>query len=267
MAVAGGEDDGGGDGDEVAGGLAAVGVVGEGGDGLGEDGAVEGGVGVVGAVEDLVVGAGVELGDGGLGVGHFGVEGLGAGGEDGDCEGADVGGDVSGGADLVVSAAEEQGEGAEGGEGEPEAAQGSVEQGIAARGLGWIAGLGGLAAHRLTLLSHSGEVLKVGVFKVFRIFQPEAEEAVEGDMTGPDDGEGFEERAVGLEGDEKEKDGQEEVVGKVVGGCSDARVGEVAEHEEVWSEEEEGEEEPAEMVVLVEQDRGEQESGFFDAEE
>ena len=46
VAVVGGEDDFGGDGDEVAGGLAGGGVVGEGGDGLGEDGAVEGGVGV-----------------------------------------------------------------------------------------------------------------------------------------------------------------------------------------------------------------------------
>ena len=64
-----------------------------------------------------------------------------------------------------------------------------------------LAGVGGLAAHRLTLLSHSAEVLKVCVFKVCRIFQPEAEESIEGDVAGPDDGDGFEERAVGLKGD------------------------------------------------------------------
>ena len=61
-AVVGGEEDFGGDGDEVAGGLAGGGVVGEGGDGLGEDGAVEGGVGVGAVVVDnAVFGAGVEL--------------------------------------------------------------------------------------------------------------------------------------------------------------------------------------------------------------
>ena len=48
VAVVGGEDDFGGDGDEIAGGFAGGSVVGEGGDGLGEDGAVKGGVGVGG---------------------------------------------------------------------------------------------------------------------------------------------------------------------------------------------------------------------------
>ena len=69
-------------------------------------------------VDDAVLGAGVELADGGLGEGHLGVVGLGVGGEDGDGEGADVGGDVGGGAGLMVAASgegggEEQGEGAE----------------------------------------------------------------------------------------------------------------------------------------------------------
>ena len=106
VAVAGGEDDVGGDGDEVAGGLTGGGVVGEGRDGLGEDGAVEGGVGVgVSALEDAVFGAGVELANDGLGEGHLGVVGLDVGGEDGDGEGADVCGDVGGGAGGVVAAA------------------------------------------------------------------------------------------------------------------------------------------------------------------
>src|SRR5580704_14670266 len=105
VAVVGGEGDFGGDGDEIAGGLTGGGVVGEGGDGLSEDGAVKGGVGGVGVgVEDAVFGAGVELADGGLGEGHFGAVGLGVGGEDGDGEGADVGGDVGCGASLMVAA-------------------------------------------------------------------------------------------------------------------------------------------------------------------
>ena len=71
--------------------------------------------------------------------------------------------------------------------------------------------MGGLEGHRLTLLSHSAEVLKVGVFEVCRIFQPVAEEAVCGDVAGPNDGDGLEERAMGLKGNEKEKYRQERV--------------------------------------------------------
>ena len=52
----------------------------------------------------------VELADGGLGEGHFGVVGLGVGGEDGDGEGADVGGDVGGRASLMVAASGEGGD-------------------------------------------------------------------------------------------------------------------------------------------------------------
>ena len=125
VAVVGGEGDGGGDADEVAGGLAAGGVVGEGGDGFGEDGAAEGGVGGVGGVvggagyggKDAVAGGGVEFADYGLREGDFGAEGLDAGGEDGDGDGSDVRGDVGGGACLVIAAAgccekEKQGEAA-----------------------------------------------------------------------------------------------------------------------------------------------------------
>ena len=55
----------------------------------------------------MVLGAGVELADDRLGEGHFGVKGLGVGGEDGDGEGADVAGDVGGGASLMVAASGE----------------------------------------------------------------------------------------------------------------------------------------------------------------
>jgi hypothetical protein len=116
-------------------------------------------------------------------------------------------------------------------------------------------------------LSHSAEVLKMSVFEVCRIFQPVAEEAVEGDVAGPDDGDGLKRQAMGLKGDEKEKDGEEESVGEVVDGGSDAWVCEVAEHEEVWSEEEDGEEQPTEVEVLVEEDGGQEEGGFFYTEE
>src|SRR5277367_2513059 len=76
VAVVGGEEDFGTDGDEVAGGFTGGGVVGEGGYGLGEDGAVKGGVGDVAVfIDNAVLGAGVELADGGLGEGHLGVEG------------------------------------------------------------------------------------------------------------------------------------------------------------------------------------------------
>ena len=105
-AVVCGEGDAGGDGDEVGRGLAGVGIVGEGGGGFAQDGAVEGGVGVGGVGgDDAVLGAGVELADDGLGEGGFGVEGLGLGGEDGDGEGAGVGGKVRGGAYGVVATA------------------------------------------------------------------------------------------------------------------------------------------------------------------
>ena len=111
VAVVGGEDDFGGDGDKIAGGLAGGGVVGEGGDGLGKDGAAEGGVGVGGfggvGVEDLVVGAGVELADDGLGEVHLGAVGLGLCGKDGDRKSADVRWDVGGRAGLMVAASGE----------------------------------------------------------------------------------------------------------------------------------------------------------------
>ena len=114
VAVVGGEEDFGGDGDEIAGGLAGGGVVGEGATVWvrmvpWRVASASGGVGV----EDVVSGAGVELADGGLGEGHLGVEGLGVGGEDGDGEGADAGGDVGGGAGGVVAAAGEQERGRE----------------------------------------------------------------------------------------------------------------------------------------------------------
>ena len=117
VAVTGGEDDFRGDGDEVAGGLAGGAVVRERGGSLGEDDAGQGGIGicggVCGSVEDLVAGAGVELADDGLGEGELCVEGLGARGESRDEDGADVGRQVSSGANGVVVTCGDQGPGEE----------------------------------------------------------------------------------------------------------------------------------------------------------
>lgn len=54
---------------------------------------------------------------------------------------------------------------------------------------------------------------------------------------------------------------------QVVGGGADARVDEVAEHEEIGGEEEDGEEEPACVEVLVGEEGEEEEGGFFEVEE
>jgi hypothetical protein len=53
---------------------------------------------------------------------------------------------------------------------------------------------------------------------------------------------------------------------EVVGGGADSRIDEISEHEEVRSEKEDGEEEPACVEVLVREQSGEQEGGFFKTE-
>jgi len=109
VTIMGGEQDFSGDGDEITGGLAAGGIVGEGSDGLGDDRTVEGGVGIGRAgVENAVVCAGVELADSSLGKCHLCVECLGLGGEDGDSEGADIAGNVRRGTGLMVAASGER---------------------------------------------------------------------------------------------------------------------------------------------------------------
>ena len=45
-------------------------------------------------------------------------------------------------------------------------------------------------------------------------------------------------------------------MGEIVDGGSDAWVCEIAEHEEIWSEEENSEEQPTEMKVLISEDGG-----------
>src|ERR1700722_9009287 len=67
-------------------------------------------------------------------------------------------------------------------------------------------------------------------------------------------------------GQEKSK-GKSKGVGEVVGGGSDEWIDEVAEHEEVGSEEEDGEEKPAGVEVVVSDEGEEEKSSFFDVEE
>ena len=67
---------------------------------------------------------------------------------------------------------------------------------------------------------------------------------------------------------DKEKGQRErESVGEVVNCGSDTGVDEVAEHEQVGGEEEDGEEKPAVVEVLVGEDGDEEEGEFFDVEE
>jgi hypothetical protein len=112
----------------------------------------------------------------------------------------------------------------------------------------------------------SGDSLEVGSSEGGRIFEAVAEEAVESDVGDPDEGE-----CCGLmpvfvvTGDQKgERKGKG--VGEVVGCGADAGVDEVAEHEKVGSEEEEREEEPAVVEMLVGEDGEGEENGFFSAE-
>jgi hypothetical protein len=110
-------------------------------------------------------------------------------------------------------------------------------------------------------------VLEVGVFEKGGIFEAVAEEAIESDVGCPDYGDGRGEGPVlDIAGQEKNK-GKSKGVGEVVGGGSDEWIDEVAEHGEVGSEEEDGEEKPAGVEVVVGEEGEEEESGFFDVEE
>ena len=55
-------------------------------------------------------------------------------------------------------------------------------------------------------------------------------------------------------------------MGEVVGYRADAGVDEVAEHEEVWREEQEGEEEPSVVEMLVGEDGEGEDDCFFSSE-
>jgi hypothetical protein len=100
-----------------------------------------------------------------------------------------------------------------------------------------------------------------------RVFEAVAEEAVEGDVGDPDEGDGRGQMPVLKEADEEESEGEGEGVGEVVGCGAEADVDEIAEHEEVGCQEEDCEKEPAVVEVLVDEEGEEEEDGFFGAEE
>jgi hypothetical protein len=111
------------------------------------------------------------------------------------------------------------------------------------------------------------DVLEVGVLEVGGVFEAVAEEAVDGNVGCPDEGDGGGEGTMLDVAGEEESEGKSQGVGEVVGGRSDTWVDEVAEHEEVGREEEDGEEEPACVEMPVGEEGEDEEGGFFDAEE
>jgi hypothetical protein len=112
-----------------------------------------------------------------------------------------------------------------------------------------------------------GDVLEVGVLEAGWIFEAVAEEAVYGYVGGPYEGDGGGEVPVLEIADEEESEREVESVGEVVGCGAEADVGEIAEHEEVWCQEEDCEKEPAVVEVLVDEEGEEEEDGIFGAEE
>ena len=84
-------------------------------------------------------------------------------------------------------------------------------------------------------------MLEVSVFEEGGVFQAVAEEAVEGYVGGPDEGDGGGSGPVVEIAAEEEDEGKGQGVGEVVGCCSYFGVEEITEHEEVGGEEEDGE--------------------------
>jgi hypothetical protein len=111
------------------------------------------------------------------------------------------------------------------------------------------------------------DVLEVGVFKVGRVLEAESEKAVETHVGGPDEGD-REELWLGGEVGDGEQDPRSEIsVGKIIDSGADADVGEIAEHEEVWRQEEDGEEEPVRVQLVIEEDSYDEDCGAFEMEE
>ena len=95
---------------------------------------------------------------------------------------------------------------------------------------------------------------EVAIFEMGRVFETESEKAVETHMSGPDQDDGKELRLGGEVGDGEQDGGSEVSVGEIIDSCSDANIGEIAEHEEVGREKEDGEEEPAGVDLMIEED-------------
>ena len=84
-------------------------------------------------------------------------------------------------------------------------------------------------------------MLEVGVLEESWVLEAVAEEAVEGYVGGPDEGDGGGSGPVVEIAAEEEDEGKGLGVGEVVGCCSYFGVEEITEHAEVRSEEEDGE--------------------------
>jgi len=105
------------------------------------------------------------------------------------------------------------------------------------------------------------------VFEVSGIFESVAQDTVEGDVGGPDEGDCCEGSAMEVERCSEDDKRRGVGMGDVVDSRACARAGEIAEHEEIRGEEEDREEQPGEVQMRVgDQDSGEDE-GVFELEE
>jgi len=109
-------------------------------------------------------------------------------------------------------------------------------------------------------------MLEVGVFEEGGIFEAVAQEAVEGDMADPDKGDRNQQWLMWAIGDCEQKKGHAVGVSEVVDGGASSWIDEVAEHKDVWCEEEDGEEEPAELEMVVEENDSDEEADVFELE-
>ena len=191
--------------------------------------------------------------DDGLSEREFGMECLSARGEDRHSDGSDADRQVRGGTDGVVAAGcqEEQKPGRKEAEAHKLLSHWSGLWGMCKIGAG--AGL--------------GDALDVGVFECSWVFEPVAQGAVERDMAYPNQRYCDETRLVldVAEGEEAQWEGNP--VAEVVKSGSGAGIRKVAKHRDVRDEKENGEEQPAETEVRIEQYGGRQQKCVFQTEQ
>ena len=109
-------------------------------------------------------------------------------------------------------------------------------------------------------------MLEMGVLKVGRILEAETEESIETDVGDPDEGEGIEEGLGSEEGYGDQKQGCEVSVGGIVENGAETRVGEIAEHEDVRGEEQDGEKKPAGVGQVIKPGTESEDGGTFEME-
>jgi hypothetical protein len=134
----------------------------------------------------------------------------------------------------------------------------------------WCAGwcfFGGRRWDRFSVIFWLTDVLEVGVLEEGWIFEPVAEQSVHGYVCDPDEGERGGKVRVKQVAGEQESEGKREGVDEIVERSPEARVQEIASHEEVGREKEDGEESPAVVQALIGEDGDGQEDGLLDAEQ